>query len=64
MDAVKRTAETIFKRDGFRCVYRDFDGSTFDGWRFLAVDHVDPNGSDDPSNLVTACCYCNLLKGE
>ena len=64
VDKVKWTAETIFKRDGFKCVYCCFDGSTFEGWRFLVVDHINPHGGDDPSNLVTSCSYCNLLTGD
>lgn len=57
----KRTRFEIFKRDGFRCTYC---GSTpSDGP--LHVDHVVPvaeGGSNDPSNLVTACASCNLGK--
>src|SRR5437879_3715692 len=56
----------IFRRDGFRCVYCDFDGKTFEGWVFLAVDHFKPKsrgGSDEPDNLVTACVSCNHMKG-
>jgi 5-methylcytosine-specific restriction endonuclease McrA len=64
MDKVKWAAETIFRRDGFKCVYCCFDGSTFEGWRFLVVDHLNPYGGDDPTNLVTSCSYCNLLKGD
>jgi len=55
-----------FKRDGFRCVYCDFDGRTFQGWAFLQVDHFKPKacgGTDEPNNLVTSCIICNLMKG-
>ena len=58
--------EQIFRRDGFRCVYCGFDGNTFAGWVFLAVDHFKPKsrgGSDEPDNLVTACVSCNHMKG-
>ncbi len=51
----------ILKRDGFRCVYC---GAT-PLQRLLHVDHVTPRskgGSNDPSNLVTACLVCNLGK--
>jgi len=58
-----RTRFEIFKRDGFRCVYC---GTTpTDGP--LHVDHVEAvanGGSDDPSNLVTACDRCNLGKSS
>ena len=51
----------VFKRDGFRCQYC---------WRHskdvtLEVDHVIPKskgGSDDFSNLITACRECNSGK--
>src|SRR5205823_4399297 len=50
--------EEVFAKDGFRCVYCGFDGGSFDGWVFLAVDHFRPKsrgGTDDIANLVTAC---------
>ena len=59
--------EAVFQKDGFRCVYCDFDGSGFEGWVFLAVDHFKPRskgGSDDMANLVTACVVCNNMKGS
>ncbi len=58
--------ELIFQRDGFRCKYCDFDGSTFRGWVFLQVDHLKPRsrgGQDADENLVTACIVCNQMKG-
>jgi len=60
------TAEEIFKRDGFRCVYCGFDGSTFEGWAFLQIDHFKPRsrgGTDAPENLATACIIYNQMKG-
>ncbi len=54
----------IFRRDKFRCVY--CGRGPADGVR-LHVDHVRPvsrGGTDDPSNLVTACDECNLGKGN
>ncbi|MBP7594328.1 MAG: HNH endonuclease [Candidatus Microthrix sp.] len=36
------------------------------GWEWPQIDHVVPTsrgGSDDPSNLVLACCRCNSAKG-
>lgn len=57
----KRLRFEVFKRDGFRCVYC---GAT-PIQKTLHVDHVDPvakGGSNDPSNLVTACGDCNMGK--
>jgi 5-methylcytosine-specific restriction endonuclease McrA len=59
------TRENIYKRDGFRCVYCGHDGSTFEGWRFLTIDHFVPlskGGTVDESNLVTSCVACNNQK--
>lgn len=59
--------EDVFQKDRFRCVYCGFDGSTFDGWAFLVVDHFKPRsrgGSDDIGNLMTACVICNSMKGD
>lgn len=53
---------SILHRDGFRCVYC----GRYSGARELHVDHKHPRskgGSDDPSNLVTACRLCNMGKG-
>ena len=54
--------QTIFARDGFRCVYcgrvRDVED--------LSLDHVEPRvkqGDHSPGNLVTACAACNTEKG-
>lgn len=58
--------ELVFQKDHFRCVYCDFDGSSFDGWTFLVVDHFVPRsrgGTDTLINLVTACVICNNMKG-
>jgi hypothetical protein len=53
----------VLERDQFRCVYC---GATADDAK-LAVDHVIPvarGGSDDMSNLVTACFDCNIGKSD
>lgn len=58
----KRTRFEIFKRDGFRCLYC----FASPGEKVLRVDHVKPvadGGTDDPTNLVTACFDCNAGKG-
>jgi len=55
----------IFIRDDFKCQYCEFDASSdFEVWYHanLNVDHVNPNGTNDDSNLVTACRACNLYK--
>lgn len=57
----KRVRFEVLKRDGFRCRYC---GATPDQAE-LRVDHVIPaalGGSDDPSNLATACEPCNTGK--
>lgn len=53
----------ILKRDGFRCVYCGANAVA----TLLEVDHVVPSsrgGTDDPSNLVTACKGCNVGKSN
>jgi len=58
--------EDVFERDGFKCVYCGFDGSTFEHWAFLAVDHLRPRhlgGGHEAENLRTACNVCNGMKG-
>jgi hypothetical protein len=55
----------IYERDGFHCLYCPFDGSTFETWPFLTIDHINPAGSrDDPANLATCCRRCNDWKGN
>lgn len=59
----KRTRFEIFKRDAFTCQYC---GRLAPGV-VLHIDHLIPvaeHGSDDPSNLVTACEECNIGKGR
>jgi hypothetical protein len=54
----------IYERDGFRCRYCGFDGSSFESWPFLTVDHINPRGPRaDPANLATCCHRCNDWKG-
>lgn len=56
-----RTRFRILNRDGFRCRYC---GAAAD-WAGLEVDHVvarSAGGSDDDSNLATACFPCNRGK--
>lgn len=52
----------IFRRDKYTCQYCGHRGNVLT----LHVDHVVPTsrgGTDNPSNLVTACWSCNLEKG-
>lgn len=52
----------IFARDGYTCTYCGYHGTS----RTLEVDHRTPlarRGTNDPSNLVTACWRCNREKG-
>ena len=30
----------------------------------MHVEHIDPNGSDEPGNLCLSCSSCNLSKAE
>lgn len=59
----KKTRFAIFARDGFTCRYcgKNSESTT------LEVDHLYPRskgGTDDPSNLVTACFDCNRGKSD
>jgi len=54
---------TVLERDGFRCRYC---GAAAASGAVLQVDHVialADGGTDDLSNLATACKPCNLGKG-
>ena len=59
--------EEVFVKNGFQCVYCGFDGRSFEGWKFLQVDHFKPRSLggnyDQPDNLVTSCIICNQMKG-
>lgn len=64
MSVSKRLRFEVMRRDGHRCLYcgRDPD----DGVK-LTIDHVVPaalGGTDDPSNLCTACTECNAGKSS
>src|SRR5512146_1626594 len=59
----KRTRFEVFKRDGFKCAYCGRSPPDV----LLHVDHivaVANGGTDDPTNLVTACQDCNLGKSS
>lgn len=59
--AVRRTlAPLVYERDGYACQYC---GAADD----LTIDHVRPlsrGGSNEMSNLLTACRSCNCSKGS
>ncbi len=61
-------ALAILKRDRFRCHYCGLDGTqSFDNALMMSVDFVVPRaegGTKAPTNLVTACRTCNILKGR
>ncbi len=59
----KRLRFEILKRDAFRCRYCGKAASSSS----LHVDHIVPQsdgGSDNPSNLATACAECNIAKSN
>ncbi len=60
--------DAIFRRDNYKCVYCDFSG-------FLTLDHLIPRSFrfdygmpyyiyNSPSNIVSACRYCNEDKSN
>lgn len=54
----------LYLRDGLRCVYC---GATLEGGACLSLDHLLPRskgGSNDATNLVTACKMCNSIRGD
>jgi len=58
----------IQKRDNFICKYCGKDGlESALAWHQTAVDHFNPRLKDPErnaeENLITACEYCNSLKG-
>jgi hypothetical protein len=62
--------EAVYERDGYKCVYCDYDASvSYEAWlrARLNVDHWIPRskgGSDEMDNLLTACGPCNSGKGN
>jgi len=52
----------IYLRDAFTCRYCDRAMNPLSD--DLSLDHVDPVGGDDDSNLVTSCISCNSRKGS
>ena len=58
----------ILERDRYRCQYCGLDGmASFENSLVMSVDFITPRarkGKKGPSNLVTACRPCNLIKGK
>lgn len=54
----------IYLRDGLACAYC---GEGIEDGAKLTLDHITPHcdgGSNEPSNLVTACHRCNSARGN
>lgn len=59
------TRQAIYERDDFTCQYCQVQDHLSDSW--LTLDHLTPasrGGSNDPTNLVTACDTCNNKKNR
>ena len=55
----------IYIQGKCKCVYCNLDGTRFEAWRHLQIDHLIPQwagGANVPQNKVVSCCRCNLLK--
>src|SRR5690606_28285985 len=58
------TRLAIYLRDGLACVWC---GHAVEDGAQLALDHVRPHskgGTNEPTNLVTACMRCNSSRGD
>lgn len=55
-----RLRTAVFERDAYTCRYC---GTGDYPREWLVLEHVDPNGPTDETNLVAACRPCNKLKG-
>jgi HNH endonuclease len=56
-----RLRTRVFERDNFTCRYCGIADYPRD---WLILEHADPDGPSDETNLVTACRSCNKLKGN
>lgn len=58
----------ILERDHYRCQYCGLDGmASFENSLIMTVDFLHPRahkGKKTPTNLVTACRPCNVIKGR
>jgi hypothetical protein len=56
----------LYLRDSFTCAFCELDMRGMDA-RLITLDHIKPRakgGTDDPTNLVTACLRCNCVKKD
>lgn len=56
----------LYLRDSFTCAFCGIDMKGTDP-RLITLDHIVPRakgGTDDPTNLVTACLRCNCVKKD
>ena len=56
----------LYLRDSFTCAFCKLDMKGMDA-RLITLDHIKPRaqgGTDDPTNLVTACLRCNCVKKD
>ena len=66
-DSLRGYGYDINKRDGFRCRYCGWDGSKWQNWLYLSVDHLLPKGHperNNPEYIVTACFFCNVADNQ
>jgi len=63
-----RFINSVQKRDNYYCQYCGKDIlESLDNWKDGRIDHFIPadfGGSEDDSNLVTACSHCNEIKSD
>jgi hypothetical protein len=62
-DSLRGYSFATHQRDGFRCIYCGWDGSTWPNWLYLCQDHLRPKAHpqrNDPAYIVTACQFCNF----
>ena len=56
--------ERVYKRDNYICQYCGGDGlESLDSWHNLVVDRFTQKKGYAERNLITACHYCNNIKG-
>ena len=64
----KLPMDPIQERDNFICQYCGKDClETLDDWHGCSIDHFLPKkagGTNDDSNRITSCHYCNQIKGQ
>ena len=61
-DSLRGYSFRTHRRDRFRCLHCELDGSTWPYWLLLSRDHLLPSGHPDRDKsefIVTACRFCN-----